>query len=132
MNSTLIENALASYHAIAEHLATIEQAMHGQDCAAILALSGRLVELQEQVKADDIALLDKLETDPAFRREPRLMELVELIRHIHHDNERVTSQLRSIMVVYRDELLKLKNGNTALQGYRPQTARTGKRISIAN
>jgi hypothetical protein len=132
MEAPSIEQSLVSYQSIAEHLCTIETAMRGQDSNAIVALSQQLLQLQEQVKANDTAIIDLVHADPSFRREPRLMELIDLIRRIHQHNERVTTQLRSIMVVHRDELMKMKKGNTALQGYRPVINRTGKRISISN
>ena len=132
MNTTLIEQSLASYQSVAEHLQTIEKAMHGQNSTAIIAVSKELLHLQEQVKATDIALLEKVQADPAFREEPQLVDLIDLMRHIHQYNNRVTAQLRSIMVVHRDELQKMRKGNTALKGYRQPTVRTGRRISIAN
>ncbi|WP_448872798.1 hypothetical protein [Desulfobulbus propionicus] len=132
MNTTLIEQSLAGYQTLAEHLHTIEKATHHHNSAAIIALSQELLQLQEQLKVSDTALLEKVQADPAFRREPRLKELIELMRSIHRHNERVTTQIRSIMVVHRDELLKMKKGNTALQGYRPPANHTGRRISIAN
>jgi ferritin len=132
MNTTLIEQSLASYQTIGEHLKTIEKSMHGHNSDAIVALSQELLRLQEQVKATDTALLEKVQADPSFREEPQLNDLIDLMRHIHQHNDKVTSQLRSIMVVHRDDLLKIRKGNTALQGYRPTSDRTGGRISIAN
>jgi len=132
MNTTLIEQSIADYRAIAEHLRIIERAMRGQDSKAILALSQQLLDLQEQVKTNDATIIEMVEEKPELRRDPLLIELIDLMRAIHQHNERVTSQLRSIMVIHREELMKLKKGNTVLQGYRPVTQRTGKRISITN
>lgn len=132
MNAQIIEQSLADYRAIADHLNIIERAMRGQDSKAIIALSQQLIQLQEQVKTNDTAIVDMVQNSPSMRRDPQLEELVELMRSIHRQNERVTSQLRSIMVIHREELMKLKKGNTVLQGYRPATQKTGKRISISN
>nr|WP_321468870.1 hypothetical protein [uncultured Desulfobulbus sp.] len=132
MNTTLIEQSITDYRAIAEHLRIIERAMRGQDSKAILALSQQLLDLQEQVKTNDASIIEMVEAKPELRREPLLIDLIDLMRGIHQQNERVTSQLRSIMVIHREELMKLKKGNTVLQGYRPVMQRTGKRISITN
>lgn len=132
METLLIEQALSAYQAIAAHLGTIETAMRGQDSQKIVALSQQLVQLQDKVKANDTAIIDMLHRYPGVRQEPALLELIELMRHIHRHNDRLTTQLRSMLVVHRDELMKMKKGNTALQGYRPATQQTGKRISIAN
>ncbi|MGD9949437.1 MAG: hypothetical protein AB7U29_13320 [Desulfobulbus sp.] len=132
MDTTLIEQSFVSYQRIAEHLRTIEKAMHGHDSNSIIILSQQLLQLQEQVKANDTAILKMVSTNPAIRHEPLLMKLIDLMRQIHQNNKRVTVQLRSIMVVHRDELMKLKRGNTALQGYRPATQHTGRRISVSN
>ena len=129
---TLIEQSLVQYQTIAEQLNMIEDSLHGLNSDAIIALSKELLRLQEQVKAIDIALLETIESDPSFREEPQLIVLLDLMRFIHRHNHRVTAQLRSIMVVHRDELLKIKKGNIALQGYRPASDRTGGRICIAN
>ena len=132
MNPSVIEQSIATYQVIGEHLGIIERAMRGQDSKAIVALSQQLVQLQEQVKTSDIAILDMVDADPGLRRTPELIALIDLMRQIHRHNERVTSQLRSIMVIHREELMKLKKGNTVLQGYRPVRQHTGKRISISN
>lgn len=127
MENTLIEQSLVNYQAIAAHLCTIETAMRSQDAKQLIELSQELLSLQEQVKGNDTAILDRVHTNPAFRQEPRLQELIVLMRQIHQFNERLTSQLRSIMVVQRDELMKMKRGNTALQGYRPATQHIGRK-----
>jgi len=132
MNVQIIDQSLADYQAIAEHLNIIERAMRGQDSKAIIALSQQLIDLQEQVKTNDSVIVDMVQTAPNLRKDPRLMELIELMRAIHKQNERVTSQLRSILVIHREELMKLKKGNTVLRGYRPATQQGGKRISISN
>lgn len=127
METALIEQSLANYQSIATHLCSIEKVMRGQNCIEIVALSQQLIQLQEQVKSNDTAILDMVHTNPRFRHEPRLQELIDLMRHIHRHNDRLTTQLRSIMVVHRDELMKMKKGNTALQGYRPATQPTGRK-----
>lgn len=132
MDTSLIEQSLVTYQAIAEHLRIIERAMRGQDSKAIIALSQQLLQLQQQVTINDTAILEMVHDNPAVRRAPKLVELIDLMRQIHQHNERVTSQLRAIMAIHREELRKLKRGNTVLQGYRPVTQRTGKRISISN
>nr|WP_320009554.1 hypothetical protein [uncultured Desulfobulbus sp.] len=132
MNAQIIEQSLADYQAIAEHLNIIERAMRGQDSKVIIALSQQLIQLQEQVKSNDNTILEMVHTTPELRRDPHILELIELMRAIHQQNERVTRQLRSILVIHREELVKLKKGNTVLRGYRPATQHTGKRISISN
>ena len=127
METALIEQSLVDYQAIAAHLCTIEKAMRGHDSQKIIALSQQLLSLQEQVKGNDTAILDRVHANPAFRQEPRLLELLVLMRQIHQFNGRLTTQLRSIMVVQRDELMKIKKGNAALQGYRPATQYTGRK-----
>ena len=127
METTLIEESLTSYNAIATHLQVIEKAMRGQETERILGLSQQLLQLQEDVKANDTHILDLVQTNPNIRQAPRLQELIDLMRQIHQYNDRLTTQLRSMMVVYRDELMKMKRGNTVLQGYRPVTQHTGRK-----
>lgn len=127
METALIEQSIIDYQVIAEHLCTIEKAMRGQDSTRIVALSQQLLHLQEQVKDNDTAILDMVHTNPGFRQAPRLQELIALMRQIHQYNDRITTQLRSIMVVHRDELMKMKKGNVVLQGYRPATQNTGRK-----
>lgn len=132
MDTTIIEQSFADYTAIAKHLRIIERAMRGQDSQAVFALSQQLLQLQQQVKTNDAAILEMVHADPGLRREPKLVELIDLMHQIHRHNERVSAQLRSIMIIHREELMKLKKGNTVLRGYRPVTQHTGRRISISN
>jgi hypothetical protein len=132
MKTSIIAQSLADYKAIGEHLNIIERAMRGQDSKAIIALSQQLLQLQKQVRENDTAIIEMAHTDPNIHNTPQLQELIELMRTIHKQNERMTRQLRSIMAIHREELLKLKKGNTVLRGYRPATQHTGRRISISN
>ena len=89
-------------------------------------------ELQHEAKENDAAILDLLRNRPEIRRSPPTQELMTLMRSIQERNLRIAAQLKGIMAVQRNDLQKMKKGNTVLQGYRPVADYTGRRISISN
>ena len=76
-------------------------------------------------------LADILQQDNALSQSPRLKELHCLMSRIRERNERLTPQLTGIMAVQRDELNKMRQGSTMLQGYAAPAQQTGKHLSSA-
>jgi paraquat-inducible protein B len=132
MEQTLIQQSLEQYRKIAGVHDDIEQAVQTRNCEAIAELSATLDELQHEAKENDAAILDLLRNRPEIRRSPPTQELMTLMRSIQERNLRIAAQLKGIMAVQRNDLQKMKKGNTVLQGYRPVADYTGRRISISN
>ena len=132
MEQTLIQQSLEQYRRIAGVHDDIEQAVQTRNCEAIAELSATLDELQHEAKENDAAILDLLRNRPEIRRSPPTQELMTLMRSIQERNLRIAAQLKGIMAVQRNDLQKMKKGNTVLQGYRPVADYTGRRISISN
>jgi hypothetical protein len=51
------------------------------------------------------------------------------MHRIQERNQRLLPQIKSILAVQRNELHTLKKGSFMLQGYRPGSVQTGRRIS---
>ncbi len=132
MDNTCIEQSLVRYRQLADMGGDIERALQARDAGALTSLCRDMNTLQEEVKANDAALLDLLQRQQDLREHEQMHELVTLMRHIQERNQRLMPQIRSIMAVQRNELQKLRQGTKVLQGYRPAPSQTGRRISSAN
>ena len=58
-----------------------------------------------------------------------MTELLAIMQRIEARNQQMMPHIRSIMAVQRNELHTLQRGNSVLQGYRPGSKQTGRRIS---
>lgn len=132
MEQTLIQQSLEQYRKIAGVHDDIEQAVQTRNCEAIAELSATMDDLQHEAKENDAAILDLLRNRPEIRHSAPMRELLALMRSIQERNLRIAAQLKGIMAVQRNDLQKMKKGNTVLQGYRPVADYTGRRISISN
>ncbi len=132
MEQTLIQQSLTQYRRIAGVHDKIEQAVQTRNIEALYSLSATLDELQRGAKENDSAILDLLRNRAEMRHSPPMRELLTLMRAIQERNHRIAAQLKGIMAVQRNDLQKMKKGNTVLQGYRPVADHTGRRISISN
>jgi hypothetical protein len=132
MDQQLLQRSVDRYQQIARMQTEIEQALQARNNDRMVALATDMTVLQEEAKADDAALLDCLRRQPDVEADDTVRSLLALMEDIRTRNQRLTSQLQGIMAVQRNELQKLKQGNTVLQGYRPVNDQTGKRISVSN
>lgn len=132
MDLQLLERSLARYQQIARVQLEIEQTIPTRNSERIVVLAHELTTLQEAAKSDDQTLLETLRQQPDLHPHDAIRALLTLMGEIRTRNLRLTSQLQGIMAVQRNELQKLKQGNTVLQGYRPAIDQTGKRISVSN
>jgi len=132
MKQTLIQQSLEQYRNISEIHDKIEQAVQARNCEAIASLSATLDELQQKAKETDSAILNLVRNSPETQHSEPMRELLALMRAIQERNHRIAAQLKGIMAVQRNDLQKMKKGNTVLQGYRPVADHTGRRISISN
>ena len=132
MDWKLVEQALLNYQKIAEKMREIDKALHTRSSVLIATLHQELNTLYESARATDRVILDMVRENPQDKEDERLGRLLTLMETVHQANQKMNAQLHSILAVHRDELQKMKKGNTLLQGYRPASIHTGKKISISN
>lgn len=132
MDLKLIDQSLLNYQKIAEKMREIDKALHTRSSVLIATLHQELNTLYESARATDGIILDMVRNSPQDKEDGRLGHLLTLMETVHHANQKMSAQLHSILAVHRDELQKMKKGNTLLQGYRPVSSHTGKKISISN
>ena len=125
----LIEQAVAHYRLINQFGLEIEQALQKNDLAALPALCAHLNEAQAEAKTRDSDLLSLLRDHAELREGAATKEWLQLMQRIRERNQRLVPHLNSIMAVQRNELHTLKKGASVLQGYRPGSVQTGRRIS---
>lgn len=132
MDTLLIDQSLRNYQHIAATMKEIDKAIQGRNSTLILTLHQELNTLFESAKATDALILDMVRKEPQSKGDDRLNNLLSLMQTVRRANKKMRAQLHSILAVQREELHKMKKGNTLLQGYRPATVHTGKKISISN
>lgn len=132
MDLKLVELSLLNYQKIAEKMREIDQALHTRSSVLIANLHEELNTLYESARATDRVILDMVRKNPQNKEDKHLSRLLALMETVHRANQKMNAQLHSILAVHRDELQKMKKGNSLLQGYRPAAIHTGKRISISN
>jgi len=125
----LIIQAVAQYRLLNRLSLEIEQAIQNNAFAALPALCVQLDQAQAAAKTGDTDLLALLRTQPERRGDAATKEWLALMEGIHARNQRLLPHLNSIMAVQRNELHTLKKGSLVLQGYRPGSVQTGRRIS---
>lgn len=132
MNVLLVDQSLLNYQLIAQKMQEIDKALQTRSSVSLTELHQELNTLYETAKATDSLILDMIRKNPQFKEDERVTQLLDLMHTVHQANQKMRAQLNSILVVHRDQLRKMKQGNTLLQGYRPATIHTGKKISISN
>ncbi|WP_306546471.1 hypothetical protein [Desulfobulbus sp.] len=132
MEHLLIQQSLDQYKIIAECNEKIEKAIHSRDNESVFSLCAILNELQEGVKENDNAILALIRKHQELKKSTQMQELLALMQKIQEWNRRMASHIKGIMAVQRNEMQKLKKGNTVLQGYLPKIDQTGRRISVSN
>jgi len=132
MEHILIQQSLDQYKLIAECNEKIEKSIQSRDNESIFSLCAILNELQESVKENDNAILALIRKHQELKKSAQMQELLALMQKIQEWNRRMASHIKGIMAVQRNEMQKLKKGNTVLQGYLPKIDQTGRRISVSN
>ena len=132
MDVKSVEQSLLNYQKIVEKMREIDKALQSRSSVLITALHQELNTLFESARATDGLILDMVRKNPQNKEDERLSRLLALMATVHRTNQKMSAQLHSILAVHRDELQKMKKGNTLLQGYRPATIHTGKKLSISN
>lgn len=132
MEHILIQQSLDQYKLLAECNENIEKAIQSRDNESVFSLCAILNELQEGVKENDNAILALIRKHQELKKSAQMQELLALMQKIQEWNRRMASHLKGIMAVQRNEMQKLKKGNTVLQGYLPKIDQTGRRISVCN
>ena len=132
MEHILIQQSLDQYKIIAECNEKIEKAIQSRDNESVFSLCAILNELQEGVKENDNAILALIRKHQELKKSAQMQELLALMQKIQKWNRRMASHIKGIMAVQRNEMQKLKKGNTVLQGYLPKIDQTGRRISVSN
>jgi len=132
MENTRIEQSLRQYRQIGRLSEDIETTLQERNVDLLSSLYRTMSKLQEEVKADDSAILDLLRLRPDLHNSVHMHELLTLMQQIQERIQRLMPQINDIMAVHRNELQKLKKGNTLLQGYCTSPDQTGRRISSTN
>jgi len=126
---TLIEHVATRYRQLDSLGSAIEKNILNNEFAPLPEMCAQLNTLQEEAKALDSELLDVLRQRQDLRELDITQEWLQLIQRIQDRNQRLVPHIRGIAAMQRIELQRLKKGNVMLQGYKPGTAHTGKRIS---
>ena len=121
--------ALDQYRVIDRLSVEIEQAVQNRNVDPLPALCKRLDQLQQEAKTCDGQVLDLLRRRRDLRECDEMTELLAIMQRIEARNQQMMPHIRSIMAVQRNELHTLQRGNFVLQGYRPGSQQTGRRIS---
>ncbi len=125
----MIGQALDHYRVIDRLSVEIEQAVQNRSVDALPALCTHLDLLQEEAKTCDGKVLDLLRRRRDLKECAEMTELLAIMQRIEARNQQMMPHIRSIMAVQRNELHTLQMGNFVLQGYRPGSQQTGRRIS---
>lgn len=120
------------YRRLDQISASIERVMRDNNPEKLNTLCMEMNQVQAEVMAGDSDLLELFEQRQEVHRSGELLELLALMERIQERNGRVLPQALGILAVHRHELQRIKQGNTALQGYRPATSHSGRHISSTN
>ena len=107
----------------------IEQAVLHNRMDNIAELCELMHQAQDQAKYDDTHLLTLFRNQPELREDPTVQEWLSLMQTIHTRNQKILPRINSILALQRSELQTLRRGSSVLQGYRPATVQTGRRLS---
>lgn len=132
MDILFIEQSLLNYQHIALKMQEIDQALQSRSSASLAEMHQQLNILFDTAKTIDSHILDMVREDPQLKEDERINRLLSLMHAVYRANQKMSAQLQSILAVHRDQLRKMKQGNTLLQGYRPAAIHTGNKISISN
>lgn len=132
MDILLVEQSLLNYQHIAKKMQEIDKALQSRNSGSLAEMHQQLNTLFDAAKATDSLVLDMVRKNSQLKEDERIIRLLSLMHAVHRANQKMSAQLQSILAVHRDQLRKMKQGNTLLQGYRPATIHTGKKISISN
>ena len=124
-----LTQAIGHYRLIDRLSLEIEQVVQARTFAALPALCAHMDASQEEAKGCDGAVLDCLRQSAEHNRSAEIAELLALMQRIETRNRLMMPHINSIMAVQRNELHRLQRGNSVLQGYRPDPAQTGRRLS---
>lgn len=124
----IIDQALDTYGSIHTLMLEIEQLLKGDKIDELIDKHRQVLQLQEHAKSQDKDILSLLQGG-RHSNDPRITELLDCMQQIQELNRRITPQVHGIMAVQREELKKLRTGNTMMRGYHSNTANTGSRLS---
>lgn len=126
----LLEQSVEQYSSILAYTNTLPALLSNPDMKNIQTYCGHLSDLQNEASRTDEAinsLLKKedsdLESSPAFQKRRDLMS--EIIRH----NDLLFPRIAGKMAIISSELDKIKEGRTAMTGYKPNLDGSGKIIN---
>lgn len=124
-----LHQSVIRYRQINQLSLEIEQAVLHNRLDDIAELNELMHHAQEQAKHDDTHLLTLFRNQPEFGKDPAVQEWLSLMQTIHTRNQQLLPRINSILAHQRSELQTLRRGSSVLQGYRPATAQTGRRLS---
>ncbi|PIE58421.1 MAG: hypothetical protein CSA33_03090 [Desulfobulbus propionicus] len=126
----ILEEAIRAYQELADIMMKIEMALPGRQADRILSLVREMEDMQQHINKTDKPLMAALQADHPAKQET-ITKLVGLMQRIQQTNQRLVPQIRSIMAVQQDELVKLKTGSSLMYGYHSQTPIAGRLIQNA-
>lgn len=126
---TPLRQAVARYRQINQLSLEIEQAILHNRLDDIAELGELMHQAQEQAKYDDTHLLTLFRNQPGLGEDQTVHEWLSLMEMIHARNQQLLPRINSILALQRNELQTLRRGSSILQGYRPASVHTGRRLS---
>lgn len=126
---TLLQQMVAQYRQINQLNLEIERAVLKNSLEDIAGLYTLMHQAQDEATIGDTHLLALLRNQPKLKENPAVREWLSLMRMIHIRNQKLLPRINSILALQRSELQTLRKGASVLQGYRPTTIHTGRRLS---
>ena len=126
---TPLQQSIARYQQINQLSLQIEQAVLHNRLDDIAELCELMDLIQDQAKGDDAHLSSLFLNQPELIEDSAAQEWLSLMEMIHARNQQLLPRINSILALHRSELQTLRKGSSVLQGYRPSTVHTGRRLS---
>ncbi len=124
-----LQQSVARYRQINKLSLEIEQAILHNRLDDIAELCELMDLAQENAKSDDTHLSSLLLNQPGLIEDSAAREWLSLMEMIHARNQELLPRINSILALHRNELQTLRKGSSVLQGYRPSTVQTGRRLT---
>jgi hypothetical protein len=124
-----LQQSVVRYRQINQLSLEIEQAVLHNRLDDIADLCELMDLTQDQAKGEDAHLSSLFLNHPELIEESAAQEWLSLMEMIHARNQQLLPRINSILALHRSELQTLRRGSSLLQGYRPTTVHTGRRLS---
>lgn len=125
----LLRQSLLQYRQLVDELAELGRMLKNGRTEAIGVSLKSWLQLQGEAQQTDARIDELKEQNPAAVQGSRLFEARQLLmKDLAIRCGDIFSRANTHKAVIRDELLRLREGRTAISGYRPAPAETGSRI----